>query len=145
MAKSRMKIKIRKIHPQETYELRHQVMWPDKPIAFIKLDNDKEGMHFGLLKDSNIISIVSLFVKGNRAQFRKFATKTSEQGNGYGTLLLDHLMSVVRDKKIETLWCNARADKTSFYERFGMIQTPQRFVKEGVDFIIMEKTFVKNI
>ena len=140
-----MNIKIREIQAQETYDLRHQVMWPDKPIEFIRLANDQEGMHFGLLKGSNIISIVSLFITDNRAQFRKFATKTSEQGNGYGTLLLDHLMTIAEDEKIEKLWCNARADKTSFYERFGMIQTPQRFVKEGVDFIIMEKKFAKNI
>ena len=70
-----MNIEIREIQAQETYDLRHQVMWPDKPIEFVRLNNDKEGMHFGLLKDSDIISIVSLFIKDNCAQFRKFALK----------------------------------------------------------------------
>ncbi len=54
-----MNIKIREIQAQETYKLRHQVMWPDKPIEFVKLNDDENGIHFGLLKDSNIISVVS--------------------------------------------------------------------------------------
>ena len=136
-----MNIKIREIQAQETYDLRHQVMWPDKPLEFVKLNEDDNGMHFGLLKDAEIISIVSLFIKDNSAQFRKFATKVSEQGNGYGTLLLDHLMTIASNEKIEKIWCNARVDKTSYYEKFGMVQTPKTFSKEDVHYIIMEKTF----
>jgi predicted GNAT family N-acyltransferase len=136
-----MSIKIKKIQAQDTYEIRHQVMWPNKPKKFVILSNDEEGLHFGLWKDSAIISVVSLFTKDGSAQFRKFATKASEQGNGYGTILLTHLMQIVSKKKIQKLWCNARADKTSFYEKFGMLQTSKQFTKEGVKYIIMEKVF----
>ncbi len=140
--KTEMSIKIKVINAQETYNLRHQVMWPDKPREFIILNNDEEGIHFGLLKDSTIISVVSLFIKNNCAQFRKFATKTSEQGNGYGSILLHHVIELIsNEKKIEKLWCNARADKTSFYEKFGMIQTTKNFIKGDINYIIMEKTF----
>lgn len=114
-------------------------MWPDKPIAFVRLENDEKGRHFALLKGADIISIVSLFVNNNHAQFRKFATKTSEQGNGYGTLLLNHLMNIARNEIIENIWCNARVEKSSYYEKFGMKQTTKRFIKEGVEYIIMEK------
>jgi predicted GNAT family N-acyltransferase len=134
-------MKIKEIPAQDTYKLRHQVMWADKSVEFIMLLNDDEGLHYGLLKDSVIISVVSLFIKDKDAQFRKFATKVSEQGNGYGTLLLNHLMTVVREKNVKKLWCNARADKTSFYERLGMVQTPKTFTKAGIDYIIMEKIF----
>lgn len=135
-----MSIEIKEIQAQETYNLRHQVMWSDKTIDFVILSNDEEGTHFGLWKDSNLIAVVSLFINGNTAQFRKFATKISEQGNGYGTLLLNHLMTIVSNKKeIKSLWCNARVDKTVFYERFGMTQTTRKFAKEGIDYVIMEK------
>lgn len=140
-----MSIKIKEIHAEETYNLRHQVMWSDKPRAFVILNNDEEGLHLGLSKDSNIIAVVSLFTKDGCAQFRKFATKASEQGNGYGTLLLNHLMQVVSKKDIRTLWCNARANKTSFYEKFGLLQTSKSFTKEGVKYIIMEKVFTDNL
>lgn len=140
-----MSIKIRVLKAQETYNLRHQVMWPNMPPEFVILNNDEEGVHYGLIKDATIISVVSVFIKNNAAQFRKFATKTSEQGNGYGSVLLNHILTVVsKDKKIEKLWCNARADKTSFYERFGMTKTSKRFTKADIDYIIMEKIFPNN-
>lgn len=135
-----MPIEIKQITAQETYKLRHEVMWPDMPLEFVKLKNDAAGVHFGVFKDLEIISVVSLFIKDNRAQFRKLATKTSEQGQGYGSVLLDHLISYVTTKRhINWLWCNARADKTSFYKKFGMIATKQTFQKEGLDYCIMEK------
>lgn len=141
-----MNIKIKTINARDTYNLRHRVMWPDKPPGFVILDNDEEGIHFGPIKDSTIISVVSLFIKNNSAQFRKFATKTSEQGNGYSSLLLNHIMTTVCTKnKIETLWCNAREDRTSFYERFGMTQTTKRFMKGDIKYIIMEKVFANNV
>lgn len=136
-----MSIKIKKIHAQETHDIRHQVMWPNKPKEFVILSNDDEGLHFGLWKNSDIVSVVSLFTKDGSAQFRKFATKASEQGNGYGTLLLNHLMHVISKQKIQKLWCNARVDKASFYEKFGMFQTSKNFTKEGVKYVIMEKIF----
>lgn len=135
-----MNIKIKQIEAQETYSLRNKVMWPDKPLEFIKLEKDKEGLHFGLLKNSEIISVVSLFIEGTNAQFRKLATKTSEQCHGYGTLLLQHVINyVVNEKGIDNLWCNARVDKTAFYKRFGMTETDKRFTKAGVNYVIMKK------
>jgi len=38
-------IEIKQITAQETYNLRHEVMWPDKPLDFVKLDNDEEGLY----------------------------------------------------------------------------------------------------
>lgn len=135
-----MSIKIKVIHAKETHHLRHQVMWPNKPPEFVILDNDEEGIHFGLLKDSIIISVVSLFIENNTAQFRKFATKISEQGSGYGSILLTHVINVVsKDKKVDKLWCNARVDKTIFYEKFGMTQTTKTFSKGNIQYVIMEK------
>ena len=134
-----MIIKIKEISALETYKLRHEVMWPDKPIDFLQLDEDESGRHFGLITDVEVISIISLFVNDRHAQFRKFATKTSEQGKGYGTILLNYLITSVTDKNIERLWCNARVDKTSYYENFGMTQTGNKFTKEGVNYVVMEK------
>ena len=57
-----MNIKIKEIQAKETYELRHQVMWPNKKKEFVILENDKEGIHFGLFKDENLISVVSRYL-----------------------------------------------------------------------------------
>lgn len=65
--------------------LRHEVMWPDEDFDYIKLKDDDAGIHFGLFKENMLISVVSLFVDKDEAQFRKFATLKSEQGKGYGS------------------------------------------------------------
>lgn len=131
-------MKIKKIDYQQTWNIRHQVMWPNKPINYIKLTNDNEGLHYGLFVNNEIVSIVSVFIENNNAQFRKFATLQNEQGNGYGSTLLKHVFSELTQLNVSKIWCNARIDKTSFYEKFGMIKTKKRFEKGGIDYVIME-------
>lgn len=115
-------------------------MWPDKSLDHVKLPNDKHGIHYGLFSDDKMTSIVSAFITDNEAQFRKFATLNDEQGKGYGSKLLNHLFHELAKLEITKIWCNARTDKTRFYERFGMIETKRRFDKGGISYVIMEKS-----
>lgn len=132
---------IKQISAAETYPLRHSVMWPDQPLSFIKLPEDVTGIHFGLFKDELLISVVSLFISGETAQFRKFATVSEEQQKGYGTWLLNHLIDFVKEKKLQLLWCNARVDKTTYYLKFGFNKTTKTYIKKGINFVILEKKF----
>ncbi|MFY0599927.1 MAG: GNAT family N-acetyltransferase [Cyclobacteriaceae bacterium] len=133
---------IKEIAYQLTWEIRQKVMWPDRPIEYVKLDEDKLGKHFGLYVGDELTSIVSLFLKDGEAQFRKFATLESQQGKGHGTRLLQYLMSELQSMNVKLIWCNARKDKTTFYERFGMAKTDKRFAKGGIDYVIMERSLV---
>ena len=63
-------IEIKQITATETLEIRHEVMWPNKPLAYVELANDKNGKHFGLFVNEEITSIVSLFTENNEAQIR---------------------------------------------------------------------------
>lgn len=137
-------IKIQQIEAATTWNLRHQVMWPNCPINYVKLPKDEEGIHFGLFVNDELQSVISLFVEGKNAQFRKFATHQSTQGKGYGTRLLKHLMKYAEEQEIDRIWCNARCDKTSFYKRFGMETTDQFFEKGGISYVIMEKGVKKD-
>lgn len=136
-----MSIEIREINPEDTLDLRHRVMWPDHPMDFIKLPEDPDGIHFGLFKNDQLISIVSLFIKGNEAQFRKFATEKNEQSKGYGSQLLFFLMEYASKKNIKRIWCNARKNKTDFYKKFGLERTNITYIKGGLDFIVLEHFF----
>lgn len=136
-----MSITIHPILPSQTWPLRHKVMWPDKPIDYVKLPEDEQGLHFGLFVENQLVSVISLFITGTEAQFRKFATDTAEQGKGYGTQLLAHLIKEAQMAGVKRLWCNARMDKVAYYERFGMQKTKQTFGKGGIDYVIMEQIF----
>lgn len=135
-----MDIIIREIDASETWDLRHRVMWPGKHIDYVKLEEDQYGTHFGLFKGDQLMSVVSLFITDQQAQFRKFATDSHAQGQGYGTKLLEHLMEVARQYNITEIWCNARAEKAPFYKRFGMIEAGEEFSKEGISYVKMQRT-----
>ncbi len=131
---------IKQINAEACWPLRHQVMWPDLHLDFIKLAEDPEGYHFGLFKNEELVSVISLFQKEDHsAQFRKFATTEAEQGKGYGSTLLDHVIAFCKKQRFHTIWCNARIDKTDFYKKFGMLETEDTFVKEGIRFVILKK------
>lgn len=130
-----------KIEASETWELRHRVMWSNKPLEYVKLPEDEKGIHFGLKKDEKLISVVSLFIENNQAQFRKFACEISEQNKGYGSKLLRYMFEQISNYEINRVWCNARINKTSYYKKFRMKETNQTFTKGGIDYVIMEKMF----
>ncbi|GAB5524156.1 MAG: GNAT family N-acetyltransferase [Roseivirga sp.] len=113
-------------------------MWPDRPLNYIKLPHDAEGLHYGLFVDGRLTSVISLFIEGDTAQFRKFATASSAQGKGYGSQLLSHLIDQAKLKAVKHLWCNARIDKSAYYERFGMVKTETTFSKGGIGYVVME-------
>ena len=140
-----MHIKIQEISAEQTYDLRHIVMYPDLPFDYIKLPKDHEGVHFGVFKNNIIVTVVSLFIEGNSAQFRKLATAESEQGNGYASTLLNYIIAYSKERQCENMWCNARANKTSYYKKFGFIETNKTYAQAGIDFIVLEKVLSKKI
>ncbi|MCL7745634.1 GNAT family N-acetyltransferase [Halalkalibacter sp. MEB205] len=134
-----METTIRKVDKQQVWELRHQVMWSDKPFDYIKLEDDDLGFHFGLIRENKLISVVSLFINNEEAQFRKFATLQQEQGKGYGSALLDFVLKEAKIRGVKRIWCNARINKVDFYRKFGLQESKSNFIKDGKSYVIMER------
>lgn len=121
------------------WQIRQRVMYPAAPVAAVQLPDDEAGQHLGIWINEKPVSIVSLFRDGDRFQFRKFATETDQQGKGYGSYLLQHLVQLAKEQHAAVLWCNARVSATAFYARFGFSATGASWRKNGIDFIKMEK------
>ena len=134
-------MKIKEIEASETWPLRHKVMWPNKPLDFVVLPNDEEGLHFGLFEKEMLVSVISLFIESQDGQFRKFATDNYYQGKGFGTKLLNHLISEAKKRNIKNLRCNARMTAIEFYQRFGMNVASDIIRKNGKDYVLMELDF----
>ena len=132
---------ITQITPEQTWEIRHKVLWPDQPFDYVKIPNDDEGLHFGYFVDGKLVSIISGFIDPSTkaAQFRKFATLYEYQGKGYGSRLLSHLINELIAKGAQSIWCNARVNATALYKRFGMKKTDQTYTKLGFDYVVMER------
>jgi len=134
-----METTITKVDKEAAWELRHKVMWPDKDLDYIKLEDDDLGIHFGLFKENILISVISLFINNEEGQFRKFATLQQEQGKGYGSMLLDYVIQEAKKRGVKRIWCNARKNKVNFYKKFGLQESNYRFIKGGKSYVIMEK------
>ncbi|SHM14821.1 Acetyltransferase (GNAT) domain-containing protein [Flavobacterium saccharophilum] len=132
------KMKITSIKASETWEIRHKVMWPDQPFEFVQLEEDDFGLHFGVYAQEKLVSVVSCFIVDDEMQFRKLATLVDYQGKGIASLLLNHILKLAKDKGLTKVWCNARNNKKSFYEKFGMASSGKTFIKSDQEFLIME-------
>lgn len=95
-------------------------------------------MHFGIYEDERLVTVASLFISGNTAQFRKLATAPDVQGKGYGRQMMQHLAEVSRSKGVRTLWCNARDTAETFYLKLGYQRTSDVFYKDDIAFYKME-------
>lgn len=124
--------------------IRHSVMWPDKSIDFVKLPNDDKGVHYGIFGGDALISVVSLFIDGSTAQFRKFATLQAHQGKGFGALLLNHVILEATNQGVTEIWCNARIEKANYYKRFGLKEKGEPFEKDGKIYVIMSTIGMGN-
>ncbi|TDP02291.1 GNAT family N-acetyltransferase [Flavobacterium sp. 245] len=131
-------MKIKAIQPSQTWQIRHEVMWPEQPFEFVQLKEDDFGFHFGAFDDEKLVSIVSCFFTEKEMQFRKLATLEEYQGKGIASELLKFILNLAKQKKMKRVWCNARSNKKSFYEKFEMKDTHQTFIKAEQEFTIME-------
>jgi phosphoribosylformimino-5-aminoimidazole carboxamide ribotide isomerase len=124
---------------KDVWEMRREVMYPQLSIDEVKLADDESGNHLGLFDGEDLVSVVSVFVKNDELQFRKFATRSARQNKGYGMTLLKHVMEVADQRQCRKVWCNARTSATKFYEKFGMNATGDTWLAKGHEFIKMEK------
>jgi predicted GNAT family N-acyltransferase len=132
-------IEITAVELEQVLEIRREVMWPEKPISFVEVPGDREAVHMGLVENGRVLSVISLFIHDQEAQFRKFATLIPYQRKGYGTTLLRYVFDYLKSKQIIRVTCNARVEKVDFYASFGMHRTPVTFQKEQVAYVVMEK------
>ncbi len=125
----------------DVLEIRHKVMYPEKDKEYVALPDDDKALHIGYYKEGMLVSVLSLFLHNRELQFRKFATLSEFQGQGYGSELMKWVLDYAIDMKFERLWCNSRVEKTDFYEKFEFVKTNQIFEKDGRQFIILERKF----
>ncbi|WBA40466.1 GNAT family N-acetyltransferase [Hymenobacter canadensis] len=125
------------IAPSHTYLLRHEVLWPDKPLDYVKLDEDTAGYHYGAFFDDQLVGVVSLFVDGDEARFRKFAMLPAYQRQGIGSALLHYVVAEARRLGARRLWCDARQDSAAFYTRFYLQPEGTVFYKGDMPYVRM--------
>ncbi|RYE09599.1 MAG: N-acetyltransferase [Sphingobacteriaceae bacterium] len=133
-----MNSSIQPITAEQTWPMRQSVMYPAFSIDQVKLKNDAAGRHFGLFLGEELIVVVSLFVADNALQFRKLATKTDQQGKGYGKQMMLFIIELASAENRKIVWCNARLTAATFYKQFGFEITGETWQQDGHEFVVMQ-------
>ncbi|MGI4021863.1 MAG: GNAT family N-acetyltransferase [Janthinobacterium lividum] len=134
-----MNSSIQPISAEQTWPLRQSVMYPDFSIQQVKLKDDALGRHFGLFLCDGLTVVVSLFINDDKLQFRKLATKTNQQGKGYGKQMMAFILDLASAENLKCVWCNARLTAAPFYKQFGFEVFGKIWQQDGHTFVVMQK------
>ncbi len=140
--KEKKKIKISTIHLEEVRAIRKKVLYSNHSKSFAKyeLDTHLSSIHYGLIKDNEIISILSLlenpckyFLKKKTLQIRGMATKFDFQRKGFGSILLKEVKKKILEfMDYEILWCNSRLNSIKFYQKNGFTAKGDKFTIKNI-------------
>lgn len=133
---------VEQIFPSLTWRIRHVSMYPDHSFESVKLENDFDGIHFGIYENHELIGVVSLFIKDQVGQFRKLAILPEAQGKGFGKQLMLYLLDFCKTQHLSKIWCNARTNAKEFYFKLGFVATHNTYSADGFDFVIMEREII---
>lgn len=142
-------ITIKKINTEETYSIRLEVLRKGipKPYKF-EGDFDKETFHLGAFKDEKLIAVSSYMkvsnqnFEGIQYQLRGMATLEEFQGFGAGKLMMEKCFSILKEKSVDCLWCNAREIAVPFYKKLGLEIFGNKF---DIEFIGGHYVMYKNL
>ncbi|MFB9137046.1 GNAT family N-acetyltransferase [Vibrio olivae] len=130
-------MKIQQVTAVEVLPIRHQVLWPEKPLSFCSVEGDEFATHYGAFVDNQLVCVASIYINGREARLRKFATLPQYQGQGIGSKVLEHVMSTLQHFNVHYFWCDARTTALSFYQRFGLEVDGPEFEKSGIAYYKM--------
>ncbi|MFT2109736.1 GNAT family N-acetyltransferase [Marinomonas sp. 2405UD68-3] len=117
--------------------IRHQVLWPNKPMDFSKVEDDELGMHYGVIVADTLICVGSFYRNNETARLRKFGTLQEYQGQGAGRFLLESVIPRLKESGVTYFWCDARQSAISFYQKFGLEPEGSCFYKGDIPYYKM--------
>jgi len=158
-------VQIVRIAAEDTYKLRHEVLWPNASLLDVQLAVDSVSIHLGAhaREQTNTsagrtpVGVITIYVSKSEnkltssaepssekleAQFRKLAVAPEWQGQGVGSKLVEQAGIVASEAGAHWLWCDARTSALSFYERLGMQTEGSSFIRKGVEYVKMRRSLV---
>lgn len=127
---------IKVVAAKDIRPLRNLVLRPNLPIetTYYDLDNDIETFHLASIMDNTIISIGTFYPENdielqtkNGYRLRGMATHPKFRRKSAATKLMKESFVLLKEKKCDVLWCNARLVAVEFYTSLGFKITGKIF------------------
>ena len=68
----------------------------------------------------------------------RVAVVATYRRGGVGTVVMERLHALARERKQARVWCHAQLTAVPFYERLGYVRSGPIFVEAGIDHVKME-------
>ena len=127
---------IKVVAAKDIRPLRNLVLRPNLPIetTYYDLDHDIETFHLASIMDNTIISIGTFYPENdielqtkNGYRLRGMATHPKFRRKSAATKLMKESFVLLKEKKCDVLWCNARLVAVEFYKSLGFKITGKIF------------------
>ncbi|WP_372753893.1 GNAT family N-acetyltransferase [Mariniflexile sp.] len=141
---------IKYISTSDAYTVRHPVLRKGKPFESCIFEGDDldTTFHLGIYKQEQLVGVCT-FVKNNHTllsevfqyQLRGMAVLDAYQNQGLGAKLVTQGEAILKEKKINVIWCNAREKAANFYKKIGfnIIGEPFNIPNIGKHYIMFKK------
>ncbi len=140
---------IRLINAEETYELRLQILRPNKALSYVQFPDDfsSGSFHLGKFIDNQLVGITSMAIKkfplDNCSdeicyQLRGMAVDAQFQHQKIGKELIAKAEQIVKILGAKSVWCNARKSALDFYlkEHYQICSEEFHIEDAGLHFIM---------
>jgi len=127
---------VKKVAAKDIRPLRNLVLRPNLPIetTYYDLDDDIDTFHLASIMDNTIISIGTFYPENdielqtkNGYRLRGMATHPKFRRKSAATKLMKESFVLLKEKKCDVLWCNARLVAVEFYKSLGFKITGKIF------------------
>lgn len=121
--------KVFQVNSEEIRKLRHKVLRQGKPFSSTKYKKDEmqETFHLGFFEKKKIVSCATFYpeeqidIKSYKAyRLRGMATEEKYRKKGIGKEIMLTAFKMIKEKKGDLLWCNARLVAIEFYKKVGL-------------------------
>ena len=90
--------------------------------------------------ETKLVCVASIYLQGEQARLRKFATLQNYQNKGIGSEVLRYILASLKERGITYFWCDARESALGFYEQFGLKAEGAGFYKADISYYKMALT-----
>ncbi|MGM7684860.1 GNAT family N-acetyltransferase [Cytobacillus sp. Hm23] len=123
-------IAVKQVNPEDTYEIRNEVLRPHQTIGACKYEHDHhhQSFHLGAFVNNRIVSVASFYnechplIDGHiQYRLRGMATLKKYRKKSAGSSLINYAEALMNEKNVDSWWCNARVSVCDYYEKLGLL------------------------
>lgn len=95
-------------------------------------DHDRHCTHLVTVRDGEVVATLRILWLPAYAKIGRFAVRRALRGQGIGSRLFEHALTLIRQHGGERIGLEAQLDRIAFYERYGFHAYGEDYLDAGI-------------